>query len=294
MLSRRLFLASAAAAGSAFAAPFRTPLAAQLYTLRRVMPQRPAETLKRVAAIGYRDVQMSRKDLDAWLPLAKDAGLGVLSVHIESWLITGQRDTWQKFAGPQAEGLTLESTIAQLNNAGIRSAVLAYLLPGAERGDLDFYRALAEKMNRAGEQFSKAGIEFGYHNHAFEFGPQEGSTPAAVLLERWDPKYVKIEADVFWLAVAGQDPAAFIRQHKDRVTLLHLKDKAAEQPIAYTEKVAKESFRECGSGVLDFPALLRAARDAKVRGYIVEQDECPGDPLESLEKSYRYLRGLNL
>jgi sugar phosphate isomerase/epimerase len=72
--------------------------------------------------------------------------------------------------------------------------------------------------------------------------------------------------------------------------LLHLKDKAKDAPVQYTEDVPRTAFKEVGSGVLDFPAILKAAPAAGVKHYFVEQDQTPGDPLDSLRKSFEYLK----
>ena len=86
----------------------------------------------------------------------------------------------------------------------------------------------------------------------------------------------------------------FLERHGNRVRLLHLKDKAKGTPVMAGEDVPARDFKEVGSGVLNFPAILRAAAKANVQHYFVEQDETPGDPVDSLRQSYRYLRSLTL
>ena len=77
-----------------------------------------------------------------------------------------------------------------------------------------------------------------------------------------------------------------------RVPLLHLKDKAEGTPVMYKESVPRTTFKEVGNGVVDWPKVLRAAAKAKVAHYFVEQDQTPGDPVESLRQSYAYLSKL--
>jgi sugar phosphate isomerase/epimerase len=96
--------------------------------------------------------------------------------------------------------------------------------------------------------------------------------------------------DVFWVSVAGQDPVEMLKQYKGRVPLIHLKDKATGTAVQYDEKVPAATFKEVGSGSLDFLAVLRAAEAAGVKHYFVEQDQTPGDPVDSLRKSYEFLR----
>ena len=102
------------------------------------------------------------------------------------------------------------------------------------------------------------------------------------------------ELDLFWVSVAGHDPVKILKEYKGRVPLVHLKDKKAGTPVQFDERVPKETFQEVGSGELKFPEILKTAASVGVKHYFVEQDQTPGDPVDSLAKSYKYLRGLSL
>src|SRR5262249_12085660 len=108
-----------------------------------------------------------------------------------------------------------------------------------------------------------------------------------------DPKLLGIEMDVFWVSVAGHDPVELLRKLSGRVPLLHVKDKAAGTPDRFNEGVLRTAFKEAGQGVVDWPRVLAAAKSAGVRHYFVEQDQTPGDPVESLRQSYHYLSNLD-
>jgi sugar phosphate isomerase/epimerase len=308
MKSRRRFLRQAGSASAGLALSSLEPRRAgaalsgdwgvQLYTLRNVLPGKPAEVLKAVAAIGYREVEMLRPGLDRLTPLAKEAGLDVPSLHIEAPLVTGDWEPWK--ARPDAaqflpeKGYTLDSAIADAKRHGIRFVVVAYLMPN-ERTSLDFYRRFADAMNAAGERCNAAQVSLCYHHHSFEFEPLEGKVPMELLLERLDPKRVGFEVDVFWISIAGRDPVKTIRELGPRVRLLHLKDKAKDTPVEYQERSVKPgAFAEVGGGVVDFPGVLAAAKAAGVAHAFVEQDHTPGDPLDSLRKSFGYLQGLKI
>ena len=280
------------AAGSALSGATQRPLGFQLYTVRRLIPAHARETLQRVAEIGYREIETSRADNAVVLPLCKEFGLHAVSTHVDTPLVTGNWDAW-KMAFPQGvpAGLTLEKTVDDAAAAGFQYVVVAYLMP-AERGSLDTFRRYADQFNKAGETVQKAGMQFCYHHHAFEFGPKEGSRPIDVFLERFDPKLVKFETDVFWASVAGQDPVELLHQWKGRVALMHLKDKAPGVKTHYAENLPASAFREVGFGVLDFKRILAAAPEAGVQHYFVEQDEVAEDPVESLRASYRTLEAL--
>jgi sugar phosphate isomerase/epimerase len=171
--------------------------------------------------------------------------------------------------------------------------VMPYIAP-EERGNLDFYRSLADKMNKAAEACAKAGLQFCYHNHAFEFQGNEGERPWDVLNERWDKKLVQLEVDVFWVAVSGQTPSEFLRKYNNRVPLVHLKDEAFGTPVQFNERVPPYAFREVGTGTLDMPLILRACEAIGVQHYIVEQDQTKGNPVDSLRISYDNIRKMNL
>ena len=279
MTSRRRFLQAgslAAALGTRLRASQLSTIVVQLYTVRDVLPQKPAETLRAIDAIGYREAEATFAGLDGIWPALQATSLKPVSIHLDSKLVTQGSD--------DEAGRTLDG----LKSRGFSYAVFPYL-PPAERGGLDTIRALAEKLNRFGEKCRAAGLTFCYHNHAFEFEPMGGSMPFHVLMDGTDKKLVGIELDVFWVSVAGHDPAELLAMLAGRVPLIHLKDKAAGTPILYKESVEKTAFKEVGSGVIDWPKVLRAAASAGVAHYIVEQDQTPGDPVESLRKSFGYV-----
>lgn len=286
MMNRRSFITAAAATLPMVAKTktnsFDKPLGVQLYTLRNELPHDPENVIKAVAQIGYKEVEIIQADIPKLMPLIKGNDLTAPSGHFDTGLITGKRTdtTWQ-------------DAIEEAKNNGIEFMVMPYLPPD-DRGDLDSYRALADKMNRAGEQCAKAGLQFCYHNHAFEFAGKPGERPWDVLLARWDPKLVGLEADVFWISVAGNIPSELIRQHSSRVKLVHLKDKAFGTPVQFNERVAASAFRPVGTGVLDIGAILRACEAAGVAHYFVEQDQTDGNPLDSLRLSYSDLRRMKV
>jgi sugar phosphate isomerase/epimerase len=292
-LSRRGFLAAASAAAAPFAfAPHMLakpprPLGAQLYTVRDIVGKEPERILKAIADIGYTEVEgNNRAQMIEFTPIIRKYNLRASSCHVETPVVTGD---WEHYGN--LKKASLEEAIESVKNAGVEYFTMAYITPAA-RGGPDFFRATAEKMNHAAELCHKAGLRFAYHNHAFEFGGNKGERPIDIFRERLDPKLVSLEMDVFWASVAGQDPVEMLKEWRGRVALLHLKDKPKGFPVQYSESVPHETFREVGSGSIDFRAVLNAAPAAGVKHYFVEQDQSPGDPIESLRKSFDYLQTL--
>lgn len=280
------------AALPALAGQDKRPLGVQLYTVREQLGPKAEATLKAIADIGYKELELGRGDLAQLAPIAKSYGLQPISIHIEAPLVTGNWRAWSSLNVP--EGYTLERALDEARSHGVRYAVVSYLMPSERGGGLPFYETLADALNRAGELGRKAGVTIGYHNHGFEFEPlPNGRRPLDVLMERTDPALVRLELDVFWVGITGANPVDLLEQYSRRVSLVHLKDKAADAPAATDErKVQPATFKEVGSGGLNFAAILKAAGTAGVQHYFVEQDHTPGDPLASLRKSYAYLQTL--
>ena len=283
--TRREWMATATALAPLLNAAMPRPLGVQLYTVRNILMKESDRVLKTIAEIGYTEVEGNRTDLIELLPKIRQYGLKPVSCHIETPLIT-QR--WELY--PELKEMRLDDAIDSAKKIGVEYFTLAYISPGARGDGEDFYRRTADRMNAAGELCKKAGMRMAYHNHAYEFGGKPGMRPIDIFFERLDPSLVAMELDVFWLSVAGQDPVEALKKWKGRVALLHLKDKAKDAPHQFAENMPNGAFQEVGSGVLDFPAILKAAPGAGVKHYIVEQDQTLGDPLDSLRKSFNYLK----
>src|SRR5437588_5368425 len=243
MTSRRQFLQSssiAAALGAVARAKQLQTIGVQLYTVRSVLPQKPAETLKAIHDIGYREVEATYAGLDKIWPAIQASGMKPVSIHLDSTMVTkGNPDD-------------LARALDQVKQRGFAFAVFPYL-PPPERGGLDVIKTVAEKLNMAGEKCRAAGLRFCYHNHAFEFEPMNGTTPFQVMLDGTDKKLVGIEMDAFWVSVAGHDPVEMLKKLAGRVPLLHCKDKASGTEVMYKESVPHTAFKEVGSGVIEWP-----------------------------------------
>ena len=280
MPSRREFLQAAtiaALSATARAAQLKA-IGVQLYTVRNVLPQKPAEILNAIRAIGYQEIEATWANFGQIWPMVQASGLKAVSMHVDNKLMT-------KDAGEMSRVVDL------LKGWGFQYAVHPYV-PQEDRGGADVMKAMADKLNMFGEKCHAAGIQAAYHNHAFESASAGDKTLFQVLIDNTDKKLVGFELDCFWLSVSGNDPVEFIRKLSGRVPLLHCKDKAQGTEQRFTESVPRTAFKEIGNGVLDWPAIIKAADAAGVKHYIVEQDQTPGDPLDSLRQSYNYLSKL--
>lgn len=261
------------------AAASRRAWGVQLYTVRNQIGTDAAATLKRIAAIGYTELEVLQPTLPVVAPLASALGLTIVSAHLDG--ATAREDGFEAF-------------LAQAKTHGLRYVVIPFV-PATERPtDRAGFDAVAVRLSRMARAASDAGLQLCYHNHAFEFGKdREGTRWLDVLMQGTAASGMQLQLDVFWASVGGADPVALLRQYSGRVASLHLKDKDPRTATSVDEgTVPQAAFVEVGSGAIDFPAILAAAPAAGVRHFFVEQDHTPGDPVASLEKSYAYLSRL--
>lgn len=288
-LTRRQLLAALSAAGTGALAARGWPMDAmvqsgrrwgvQLYTVRNQITEDAAATLKRIAAIGYTELEVLQPTLAVVAPLAASLGLSIVSVHLDA---------------PTSRGEGYEAFLPQAKRHGLRFVVFPFVPPAERPTDRAGFDALAARLARMARAATAAGLQLCYHNHAFEFGrDRDGTTWLDVLMQGTADAGMQLELDVFWAAIAGADPVALLQRYTRRVALVHLKDKDPRAATSLLESaVPRTAFVEVGSGALDFPAILAAARTAGVAHYFVEQDQTPGDPVESLKKSHAFLAAL--
>ncbi len=261
----------------------QTLIGVQLYTVRELMQQNPADTIAKIAKVGYNSVEGatytgSQKfygmDPVIFSKLLKDNGLVMPSAHYR----LGE----EKTNGENVKGTMLHEWDKAVDDAaavGLKYMVCAFLSP-AERGGLDHYKYVADQLNIAGEKCKKAGIQLCYHNHDFEFAKQDNTYPMDILFAA-DKELVKFEMDLYWVTKAGMDPIALFKQHPGRFPLMHLKD---------MDKTEQKAFTEVGNGVIDFKTILKNKKTAGLKYFFVEQDKCPGSPFDSITQSYNYIK----
>jgi sugar phosphate isomerase/epimerase len=151
---------------------------------------------------------------------------------------------------------------------------------GSRDEGLEAYERAAEVFNDAGRRCQEHGIRFCYHNHSWEFEVFDGVRALDRLYELTDPRYVYLCVDVYWVAHGGDDPAAFLQKHLDRIGTVHFKDMGEDG-----------SFAEVGQGTLDFPAMMEVlSAKPDLDWIIVEQDRTTRTPKESIALSRQYMQ----
>lgn len=261
---------------------FNKSIGVQLWTVRREIALDLEGTLDRLAELGYLELELEgdayQNDLYYGHPVAdfrKMLEARGQSVH-SSHCITGAHD-------PGRRGTILNDWEMALDAAralGQEYIVCAYLYD-FERKRLDDYKRLAELFNKAGELAKSKGLQFGFHNHDFEFMQMENQIPYDLLLQQTDPDLVCMELDLYWIHRAGKSALEYFEQHPGRFPLWHVKD---------MDRSAEQFFAAVGQGSIDWPALFAKAEQAGLHRFYVEQDEVRnGNPFDQLEISRHYL-----
>ena len=251
----------------------------QLYTVRGILPKKPLETLRAIEQIGYGEVECTMDHLDDIWPSLKETKLKPVSVHLSPEVFIHHPEK-------------LPATLDDAKKHGFEYVVCPWIDP-RDRGGVEMIRKLGQSLNAAGELPRKAGMQLCYHNHAFEYQPAGDGRLLDVLMKTTDPKLVSLELDVMWAQVAGVDPVSILKQYGGRIPLVHLKNVAQGVAQRFNENIPRAAFHDLSEGAVDIPAVIHAAKQAGVKHYFVEQDETPGDPIESLRKSFQYLAGLS-
>jgi sugar phosphate isomerase/epimerase len=307
-ISRRTFVRSAALAAGAAALrrgsrtlsadPLGLPPGVQLWSVRELLKTDPSGTLRQLAAIGYREVELfeTPKSPRDFRKMVEGAGLKCVSGHFE---LKDMKDP---------------ATVAAANELGLSYMILVFpalpaladksvdanfeqFVPLYEKISLSDYKWNAEQLNRCGENLKRHGMRAGYHNHAIDFKNLGGALGFDTLIQNTDPNLVCFEMDCGHVIHTGHDPIAYLNKYPTRIELLHIKDLVPGYHISTTlDTEDKDTNAEIGSGSIDWKKLFATAgRYGHVKHYFVEHEgKMAHPPLEALRISYDYLHSLKV
>jgi sugar phosphate isomerase/epimerase len=252
----------------------------QLYTVRDRMKDDFDGTIAKVAQIGYKEVEFAgyfgRTGQQVRSACDKN-GLAAVATHVQ------YDELDDKFPAVVETSKTI----------GLEYIVCPWI-PEELRKSPDIWKQAAAKFNHCGELSKKAGMQFAYHNHWFEFLPVDGKLPYDQLLKECDGNLVKMEMDLCWITAAGGDPLKYFNLYPGRFPLVHVKDLKTLPRITaggaqnYGDTV---DLTEVGSGLIDWKRIFAQSEKAGIKHYIVEHDH-PKQPFDSIAKSYDYLNKL--
>jgi len=244
-------------------------VAAQLYTCRETLGDAAgiAKTLTRLREIGYTAVQASALgpiSYEEFDRILADTGMVCCATH-----------------EPASDILNTPAKVVDRLRA-LRCKITAYPFP--HEVDLSSRESVNDwiaKLQRAGEVLEQAGQILCYHNHNHEFRKLDGEVILDLIYQ--GASALQGEPDTYWIQYGGGDILAWCKKLAGRLPIIHLKDyqtTSANQPL----------WCEIGAGVLEFKSIIAGAEAAGCQWYVVEQDSCPGDPVDSLAASFRHIR----
>ena len=253
---------------------FKGPIGLQLYSLRAEFARDVPGTLDRVKAYGIRDVEVASTyglTPGKFREMLEARGLRPVSGHFP----------FDRYASEP------EVVAREAKALGLRYAGCAWI---SHEGDFDEKecRTAIAVFNGAGKAMAKQGIQFFYHVHGFEFQPYEQGTLLDLLMKETDPKEVRFQMDVLWIVFPGQDPVRLLEKYSGRWELMHLKDlKKGVATGALTGKTDVANDVVLGTGQVNWPAVLAAARRHGVKYYFIE-DESP-TAAEQIPQTLKFL-----
>jgi sugar phosphate isomerase/epimerase len=250
----------------------------QLYSIRDAMTADVAGTLKKVSDLGYKYLELasySNGKFYGYTPkefkkMVSDLGMEIISSHTQV----------------EAEGITLENA-KKMANDHTEVGVKYCIQPWVQEKDrnIETYKKMVGEWNKVGKIMKEVGIQFGYHNHNFEFKKIDGIVPYYdIYMKELDPDLVTMEIDLFWVTKAGQNPVEMFKKYPGRFKLFHLKDMKLNNAPYFD--IIKDDITSVGAGLIDFKSIIAAKETAGCKFMFVEDDnQGNGKPFEALETS---------
>jgi sugar phosphate isomerase/epimerase len=261
------------------AASFKGPVGLQLYSLRADFAKDVPGSLQKTRSFGFELVELAGSynlAPEKFKGMLEANGLKPIAGHFP----------YERYRD-DVEGVAREAKALGLKYAGIA------WIPHNGPFDEKTCREAIALFNRAGEALARHGLKFFYHQHGYEFSPCGEGTLMDLLIKETNPKYVAFEMDIFWVQFPGQDPVRWLKKYGKRWELVHLKDmKKGLQTGDLSGGTDVSNDVALGTGQMDMPAILRAARKAGVKYYFIE-DESPS-VTEQLPVSLKYLKDVRL
>lgn len=250
----------------------------QLYSIRDAMAADVPGSLKKVSDMGYKNLELadySNGKFYGYAPrefkkMVNDLGMDIISSHTQV----------------EAEGITIDNARKMADDhaeLGVKYCVQPWI--NEEDRNIETYKKMIADWNEVGRIMKDVGIQFGYHNHNFEFVETNGVVPYYdIFMIEMDPDLITMEIDTYWATKAGQDVVEMFKKYPGRFQLFHFKD-MTEQGAPFYE-VIKDDITSVGEGLIDFKRIYDARETAGMKYLFVEDDnQGNGKPFEGIETS---------
>ena len=264
----------ATAAPAGIGKSFKGPIGLQLYSLREQFKKSVPGTLDEVKSFGIKYVELA--GTYGLTPEKLKSELGQRGIEAIS-----SHFPYEKYRDDA------ESVAKEAEALGLKYAGCAWI---THEGDFNekTCREAAAVFNHAGEVLAKHGIKFFYHTHGYEFQKHGDGTLFDLLMKETKPNLVSYQMDIFWIVFPGQDPVKLLEKYSGRWVSMHLKDmRKGTQTGLLTGSSPVTNDVALGSGQIDLPAVLKAAKKVGVKWYFIE-DESPVSE-QQIPVSLKYL-----
>lgn len=255
-------------------------LGVQAYTFRNAYDAENAteeslgKAFRTIKALGYDEIQTAgfgKVGIEAYARQAHEAGLDIVGTHYD----------YNEMLNDTDEAMRKHEEILKTKIMGVGG------MPGYGRESKEGLFRFIDEANKIGDKIKKYGFKFTYHNHHFEFCKIDGQkTIMDYLVEGLNPETTSFCLDTHWVQRGGGNPTTWIEKLAGRIDILHLKDMG----VVNDNSSIQPLITEIGNGNIDFDSIVKVAEKTGVRYYCVEQDICPGDPMDSLKMSADYIK----
>ena len=246
----------------------------QMYTLRDDFPKDPKGVLKKVADLGFKQIEGYESDKGLFWGMGNtdykkyldDIGIKMVSSHC---------DIKNDF----------ETKVTQAAEIGMEYLVCPWVGP---QKSMDDWKKVTDNFNECGALCKKHGIKFAYHNHAYTFKAFTGMIPHDFIMDNTDPDLVDHEMDIYWVVTGGADPIEYLTKYSNRFRLCHVKDR-----LKTAGADVREASCDLGTGMIDFPKILKVAKEHGMKYFILEQERYDDStPMKSVGVGAEYLKKL--
>lgn len=255
---------------------FTGPIGVQAYTYRDSWGHGVVPVLDTIQALGITEIEGPNPKVisaEDFKKLANERGITIPSIGVDYGLLNGD----------------LYDVISLAKLFGSTYVMVAWI-PHGKTFTIDDAKKAAADFNRAGKILKDNGITLCYHDHGYEFGKYGDGTLFDYIAQNTNPQYVSFEMDIMWTYHGGADPAKLLLKYPERWKMVHLKDIKKGIPDDLTGGTDTRNNVALGTGQINYPEVLKAARKIGIKHYFIE-DESPNHAAQ-MPVTVAYLRHL--
>lgn len=254
----------------------------QLFSIRDEMAKDPIATLKALKKMGYQDFELYGFDEAAGTFYGfKAAEFKNILDDLELTVTSGHYG-FAPYLDKTDDELKRYVDQCIIGAKAINSNYITWPWIAPEQRNIETYKRMPQKLNLIGEQVTKAGLGFAYHNHGFEFEDHNGQNAYDIIMSETDPDYVKLQIDMYWVMhSSNKTPKEYVEMHPGRFVMWHIKD---------MDKVTRD-YTELGNGSIDYHQVLPDPVRSGLEFFYIEQGgNFASNSMKSAQDSAKYFK----